>query len=541
MIELSKVSCTYGPSEAAAPGWAYAIANSEQNPRAESALTDVSLRCQAGSITLLCGPSGGGKSTLLRLLNGLVPHFHSARITGTVRVANTDLTKGDLIGAGQYSTTVFQNPRTQFFSTHVGDELAFRGENYGVEPEVLRSHITISAQDMGITVLLDRPLSQLSGGELQKVACTQALIANTPLVLLDEPTSNLSAAAITLLREALTRLKAAGKTIVIAEHRLYFLRGLVDHVVRIAGGHLTHEWSGKEFFALSASEQSNLGLRSLSDPHSQAPNFPPPQAPHIFDPRAPHRPSAQAPRIPIPTPHTTHKPATASTIAGIHIRDLDFAYGKTPVLAIKELHIPRGEVVALVGANGAGKTTLSRLLTGLLDITQRGRHRRGSISFDGNPVSAPERAKRSAMVMQDVNRQLFCASALDEVRLGSVPPLDEAGAGTLLERYDLAAQGARHPQSLSGGQKQRLAAACAIASGAELHVWDEPTSGVDARHMGEIARQLRTLAADGRIVIVVTHDWELIRTCADRVVELHPLCSLSPGQSQARWHEAEGA
>ncbi|WP_051259263.1 ABC transporter ATP-binding protein [Schaalia suimastitidis] len=531
MIELSDVSCTYGPSGAAAPGWAYAVADNEEKPTAESALTNVSLRCKAGSITLLCGPSGGGKSTLLRLLNGLVPHFHSAHVTGTVRVANIDLAKGDLIDAGQYSTTVFQNPRTQFFSTHVGDELAFRGENYGVEPDVLRSHIAIAAHDMAITALLDRPLSQLSGGELQKVACTQALIANTPVVLLDEPTSNLSASAITLLREALTQLKAAGKTVVIAEHRLYFLRGLIDRVARIAGGRLTHEWSGEEFFALSATEQSSLGLRSLSDPHRQLPNLPRPQTRRILDP--------QTPRIPLPLPHTMHTPATASAIAGIHIRDLHFAYGKTPVLAIKDLRIPRGEVIALVGANGAGKTTLSRLLTGLLDITRHGRHRRGSISFDGNPLSAPERAKRSAMVMQDVNRQLFCASALDEVRLGSIPPLDEAVAGTLLERYDLAAQSTRHPQSLSGGQKQRLAAACAVASGAELHVWDEPTSGVDARHMAEIARQLRALAADGRIVMVVTHDWELIGACADRVLTLHPLCSLSPGHSQARWHEAD--
>ncbi|MCI1748086.1 MAG: energy-coupling factor ABC transporter ATP-binding protein [Acidipropionibacterium sp.] len=195
-----------------------------------------------------------------------MPHFHDAELTGSVRVAGADPVAEDIAEAGRTSATVFQNPRTQFFTSDVAGELAFRDENYGLDPELIRARSARAAEQVGISHLLDRSLHQLSGGELQKVACAQAIAGGTDVLLLDEPTSNLSPGAIDEFTGLLGRLKAEGRTIVVAEHRLYFLRGLADRVVLLDGGRIVRRATGEEFFAIGEAERASLGLRTLHRP-----------------------------------------------------------------------------------------------------------------------------------------------------------------------------------------------------------------------------------------------------------------------------------
>ena len=202
------------------------------------ALSRVDLAARPGSLTLVCGASGCGKSTLMRALTGLVPQMTPGELKGAVRINGRDLAEVPLTEVGHLCSSVFQNPRTQFFCDTVAEELAFCGENYGRDRESLIESSEYAAELMGISHLMDRKLSSLSGGQLQKVALACALASGAPVLLADEPTSNLDPDAIADVRRALEILKEQGMTVVVVEHRLHFLRGLADQVLLMEDGSL---------------------------------------------------------------------------------------------------------------------------------------------------------------------------------------------------------------------------------------------------------------------------------------------------------------
>jgi energy-coupling factor transport system ATP-binding protein len=210
---------------------------------------------------------------------------------------------------------------------------------------------------------------------------------------------------------------------------------------------------------------------------------------------------------------------TARESTGLRLEHVHFSYDSKPILDIDHAEFPKGSISALVGANGAGKSTLARLICGLL---KEDKH--SSITFDGKAVSPKQRTAISYIVMQDVHRQLFADSLKAEVTLG-LKDADRAGSDStrVLKELDLDAYASRHPLSLSGGQKQRLVIASAILCDKRVYVFDEPTSGVDYRHLTAISERLRALASQGAVVIVITHDIELLESCADRIVRLHSL------------------
>lgn len=461
-----------------------------------ASLQDVSFTCEPGTITLLCGASGSGKSTALRLLNGLVPHFHSGILSGKVIVDGQEVDRAPISEMGASSATVFQNPRTQFFTGEVFSELAFRGENYGEDPEDIRSRGRAALKKIGIEYLKNARFTQMSGGELQKVACAQALVSGCNVLLFDEPTSNLSPEAIRDFTKLLAELKADGHTIVVAEHRLYFLRELADRVLILENGKIAHRYSGEEFFSLSDEERKQLGLRSLKIPRYQL--------------------GAQS--------------KVGDLENGIRIRNLEFSYRDNRVLQIDEATFPAGQITALVGDNGAGKTTLSKVLSGL-EKPGKG----SEIRLDGKVAKPPLLTKSAYVVMQDVNRQLFSDSVLGEVTLGQASTTDNEKAKELLSDMDLTEHLERHPLSLSGGQKQRLVIASALANNKRIYIFDEPTSGVDYRHLQAISNRLKSLARSGAVVIVITHDPELISICADSVAVLRPYNPDDPSPQLVRY------
>ncbi|MDC4233680.1 ATP-binding cassette domain-containing protein [Actinomyces sp. B33] len=474
----------------------------------DRAVSGVDLDLSAGRVLLVCGPSGCGKSTLVRMVNGLAPEFHPGALTGRIEVAGVDVVAGGLRAAGALTTTVFQNPRTQFFTADVLSELAFRGENLGEDPAGLVERARAALGALGVVDLEDRLLADLSGGQLQRVACAQAIVADTPVVLLDEPTSNLSPAGIGALAEAIGTLKDRGAAVVIAEHRLHFLRGIADEVLLMDRGRPVRRFDADDFYSLDDDARRGLGLRSLVEvPLAAAPN-----GPRLG-------PGEAADALGDPGGSVAGRPGGGGSReageSGVRIEGVGFSYGRTPVLDDLDIDLPSGTISAIVGPNGAGKTTLARLLCGLAS-PQRGR-----ILLDGRPVRRRRLLGESALVMQDVTRQLFAESVRADVRLGVDPSaLSDEDVMRILESVDLADVADRHPSTLSGGQKQRAAIACSLARRARIHVFDEPTSGVDLAHLESIARLLRRLADDGAVVVVITHDAELVEACADRVIRL---------------------
>ena len=202
--------------------YAYRVSDMEGNKVLRTAVKNLNLKICDGEFLVLTGTSGCGKTTVCRLINGLIPHYFEGEKQGDVLVDGKDVAKQPIYETARTVGSVFQNPRSQFFNVDTTSELAFAAENQGREPGIIRRDIKNTANRMELSPLLGRIMFQLSGGEKQKIACSTVAVADPPIIVLDEPSSNLDLDGIEALRKTLAMWKAQGKTVIIAEHRLFF-------------------------------------------------------------------------------------------------------------------------------------------------------------------------------------------------------------------------------------------------------------------------------------------------------------------------------
>jgi len=483
MIELINVSFTYGVGEDV----------SFESDKGEStfagSLKNVNLTIKDGECVLLSGGSGCGKTTILRLINGLIPNFFEGDLKGNVTVDGIDVSRAELYDTAKIVSTVFQNPRSQFFNVDTTSELAFACENQGMAKDEIIRRVNQTVSELHLEPLMNRSLFNLSGGQKQKIACASVAVTGNKIVLLDEPSANLDLNTIDELRELLEKWKSEGKTVIVAEHRISYLWGIADRTVILKDGEIVRELSRGDMDRVSDEGLHSLGLRAKTDVLALA---------HSPDDSSKSGENSTAPR----------------ENERLVIQNFRYKYKDGFVaLDIPHMEIDKGKITAIIGNNGEGKTTFLNTLCGL------GRRAKGTLLYDGKVYRRHVRQKLIYLVMQDVNHQLFTESILDEVLI-SQPEENEEEARRILAQLDLAEFADRHPQSLSGGQKQRVAVACAIASGRDIMLFDEPTSGLDYTHMLQIGTILRELKKLGKTVIVVTHDRELIKECCDDVIKL---------------------
>lgn len=482
----------------------------------QAGLSDINLTVLAGECVLLCGASGCGKTTITRLINGLIPHYYKGELTGEVKVNGKEIGQQEMYSLAGLVGSVFQNPRSQFFSVDTDGEITFGPENIGLPKEEILARKEKVLNDLNLRDLMNRSLFDLSGGEKQKIACGSVAALFPKIIILDEPSSNLDWDSIRDLSEMMKIWKQQGKTIIISEHRLWYLKDIIDRAVYLEQGRIVREWDRDSFCLLTEEELASYELRPVHLEEKYIREF------------SDDRENFQA------------ETAVAGNLASdrctgngsddnVLLRDFYFTYTPEKYLlfkrkitpedeAICNLRIPRlmakkGEIIGVIGKNGSGKSTFLRCLCGLEKTCI------GTVTMDGKVISGKKLTGISYMVMQDVNHQLFTDSVLSEVLLSMEEP-DEKKGEQILEGLDLLEYKDKHPMALSGGQKQRVAIASAMAAKADILLFDEPTSGLDYRHMKEVSVLLRRLADMGKTVFVATHDPELCAQCCDRIIRI---------------------
>lgn len=440
-------------------------------------LHQINIQVKPGECVLLCGKSGCGKTTITKLINGLISHFNDGDLSGKTIVDDMVVAETPMYQLSEKVGSVFQNPKSQFFNIDSDSELAFGLENNGVAPAIIRQQVDKTVRDLHIEHLLHRDIFSMSGGEKQTLAFASVYAMNPEIYVLDEPSANLDRASTLTLGEQLKYIKSQGKSIVIAEHRLYYLTDIIDRAVFIVDGKIVKEYSRKEFLSLTDEERCRMGLRTLRQKN-------PPYS-------------------------------IISREGGeLEVRNLAVKDKKHTIFENISFSVSSGEILGVLGINGAGKTTLMRCLAGLL------KEHSGQVLYHGKPMSPKERNAACYMIMQDVNHQLFGESVWNECELSRDDNITDAEIEKALTDFDLIDFKDKHPMALSGGQKQRLAIVTGIVAGKKILIFDEPTSGLDYDHMCVVSQTLKELARLGHIVFVVTHDMEFLEITCDQVVQV---------------------
>ena len=437
-------------------------------------LKDINLQIEKGEFILITGLSGCGKTTLLRILNGLIPDFYEGKLKGDVRLYGksiTDYEKGEL---AKYIGNVFQNPKDQFFSTIAEDEVALVGENLGMERETLKRKVYESMKNMGIENLKECSVFELSGGQRQKVAIASSLVYDTDIILLDEPSASLDYFSINELRKVLKELKENGKTIIVVDHRLYYLKDIFDRLVYMKDCTIGNIYKSSEINEEIRKENS---LRCLDEKNLKG------EKPNLSE-------------IDI----KKKKPDS------IYVKGISVKAGKKMLIPELTFSVQEGECMGVIGTNGIGKTTLARELCGLIKLPK------GETGYAGNKKG---RLKSCYFVLQDPDSQLFAHTVEHEIipkeRMADEEYLKRAKE--YLRRADLWEKRKEHPQELSTGEKQRLVLVTAFLSDRRFLILDEPSSGLDYKRMN-LSAELIAEKSENTPIILITHDSELLfKTC----------------------------
>ena len=432
-------------------------------------LDDINLIVADGECVLLTGESGSGKSSIINSINGLAFEYENAKFSGSIKVDNKDLKGMELYEISLMISSVFQNPKTHFFNVDTTLELLFYLENIGLDRKEMESRMEDMLKIFPIKHLLGRSIFDLSGGEKQILCVAACYISGCKIIVLDEPSSNLDDTYIDILKEMLHILKNKGITLIIAEHRIYYLTDLADRIILVRKGELFKELTKDELL----NSEKQIGLRSAIK--------------------------------------TVLKAQNKSVGNDLNIKKLEYNFKDGSGLKIDDISFGLGNIYGITGKNGCGKSTFLRVMTGLDD---KGK---SEITFNGKILNKKDRLKNSSLVMQDVNHQLFTDSVEEEIKLG-VKDLSQDRLDKVLFGLELTELKDRHPMSLSGGQKQRVAIASVLCKNSRFIFFDEPTSGMDYKNMIRISKLIKEMSIKDNIIFIVSHDNEFLNETADSIL-----------------------
>ena len=460
------------------------------NRSAEKNLTNIQLEINKGEVVALIGLSGCGKTTLTRMINALAYKFYGGTVDGEITVVGIDPRKKELSEVGRKVGSIFQNPKSQFFAEIVEDEIAFGLENYGVDRTHILERTEQALRSINGENLVGKNLFQLSSGERQKVAIASINALDPPIYVFDEPSANLDMKSVEALRKLMLSLKEAGKTIVISEHRIYYLKDIADCYYYMEDGKIIQRYTRAELLQKSPAYFEAAGLRT-----------------YLLN---------------------TVKPK-ALQLEGKHHLDitaLSFFYKGAPILTDVNYVFTSGNSYGIIGSNGVGKSTLSKTLCGLL------KEKSGTIAYNGKKLGKSDRRKSIYYLSNNPDSNLFEVSPAEELKLND----PAADVENILRQFHLENTQTTHPHILSGGQKQRLTIAAAELLQRDVYIFDEPTSGLDGKNMHLIAERMKLLQKRQKIVIIISHDYEFLMESCNKILYLdgHSLNEFSAVQDKEK-------
>ena len=420
-------------------------------------LDRVNFKINKGECILLTGVSGSGKSTLIHLMNGLIPTLYEGKLEGEILFKNKDLKDIESYDISKNIGYVSQDPRGHFFTTNTTSELVFSMENYGIPLNEMKKKYSELVNLLELEKLVDKNIIYISSGERQKIAIGCSLSLEPEIIILDEPSSNLDFHMTKKLKQLIEKLKTKGYTIIIAEHRMYYIQDLIDRVFVINNGKVIEK-------TISDLKSNNeLPLRSLDIFNLELENI-----------------SCKNKELLMEINNITYKNILSNITTTVY----------------------KGDVIGLIGKNGVGKTTLLRLLSNIM------KPNKGKIVGKVVPF----------LVMQDMDYQFFTESVESEMKFGSADN-DLEKINSLLMKLGLIEFKDKIPFELSGGQKQRLLIAISALANVNLLMFDEPTSGLDYVNMTKVSGILKDLSKNSAL-IVATHDIEFLYKTCNRIVYL---------------------
>ena len=420
-------------------------------------LDRVNFKINKGECILLTGVSGSGKSTLIHLMNGLIPTLYEGQLEGEILFKNKDLKDIESYDISKNIGYVSQDPRGHFFTTNTTSELVFSMENYGIPLNEMKKKYSELVNLLELEKLVDKNIIYISSGERQKIAIGCSLSLEPEIIILDEPSSNLDFHMTKKLNQLIEKLKTKGYTIIIAEHRMYYIHDLIDRVFVINNGKVIEK-------TISDLKSNNeVPLRSLDIFNLELENI-----------------SCKNKELLMEINNITYKNILSNITTTVY----------------------KGDVIGLIGKNGVGKTTLLRLLSNIM------KPNKGKIVGKVVPF----------LVMQDMDYQFFTESVESEMKFGSADN-DLEKINSLLMKLGLTEFKDKIPFELSGGQKQRLLIAISALANVNLLMFDEPTSGLDYVNMTKVSGILKDLSKNSAL-IVATHDIEFLYKTCNRVVYL---------------------
>ena len=456
-----------------------------------TALKNINLEIKKGEFVLISGKSGSGKSTLGSVMNGLIPHYYKGKMQGEAFVSGKDISKLLLHEVGHIVGTVFQDPRSQFFTTTTDEEIAFGLQTICKSRDEIKQRVEEVYAELDIEELKGKSVFELSSGQKQKIAIASIYAMNPKVLILDEPSANLDMKATFDLFLILEKLKKKGTTVVLIEHRLYYVKSLFDRFLLMKDGEIAQDLSREEVIHLEGEFWDENGLRTLE---------------------------LEEYRI------SEKKDSYQLNEESISGKGLKFCYPSTTKVGNKQkqyilnhldFNMECGKAIGLIGLNGTGKTTFARVISGLEKIKE------GKIWAEKDKeLNRKDLMDMSYFVFQDSDYQLFSESVLDEMLLG-ISSKDKKEntqkAKSILNVLGLDKYIDKHPFALSRGEKQRLTIACGMMKQAKIFIYDEPTSGCDKDSMLSVAKLIEEQLKNGTTVLVISHDFEFLANTVSEV------------------------